>query len=151
MVQVVWIILRRNDRYLLAQRSLSDRFGGTWVFPGGKIDPTDTTAIDASYRELKEEVDLEGQRFRLLCPLPFDKYCVNVFVCDKWRGKPKPACSDIIGIGWFTLVEIYTLGESLAPFMNNSLVYLSYLMQHYDHHPDEWENPWMEYSKTTKE
>jgi len=52
-VEVVWTILRQDNRFLLAQRSMSDTASGTWVFPGGKVDPEDQTVIDAAARELK--------------------------------------------------------------------------------------------------
>ncbi len=100
MIKVVWAILQHNSRLLLAQRS-----GGTWVFPGGKTDQNDITAI---YRKLKEEVGLDGKRFRQLCQLQQSQYHIQVFVCDQWDGIPKPACDDIIGVGWFTYTEMKT-------------------------------------------
>lgn len=142
MTEVVWAILQQNDRLLLAQRSLSDIAGGTWVFPGGKIDQNDTTHITAIHRELKEEVGLDGKRFRQLCQIHQNQYHTKVFLCDKWDGIPKPTCNDIIGVGWFTYAEMYALDQSLAPFVNENLSYLLYLIQHYDHHPGEWHEQW---------
>jgi 8-oxo-dGTP pyrophosphatase MutT (NUDIX family) len=139
-IEVVWTILRQEDRFLLAQRSTSDVYGGTWVFPGGKIDLEDQTPTDAANRGLKEEVGLKGEQFNKLCSIHLDEYNVQVFCCNKWLGKPQPTCKDIIGVGWFTLAEMYTLGQSLAPFINEILLYLAYLIQHYDSHPDEWQN-----------
>lgn len=148
MIEVVWAVLRQNDRFLLAQRSWVNYVDGTWVFPGGKIDPEDTDAIAAIYRELKEEVGLEGKRFRELFHMNINEYSIQCFFCDQWCGKLKPggqpklACEDIIGVGWFTLAEMHALDQSLAPFVNDSLLHFSYMMQHYDHHPDEWKEPW---------
>lgn len=144
MTEVVWVVLQQNDRFLLAQQSLIDQSGGTWVFPGGEIDPNDVNAVATAYRELKEEVGLEGKRFRKLFHIRLGKYRVQVFSCDQWCGKPKPTCEDIIGVGWFTWEEMYALDRSLAPFINDSLSYMSYLIQHYDHHPDEWHEQWRE-------
>jgi len=144
MQEVVWAVLRKNDRFLLAQRSLLDHAGGTWTLPGGNIDPLDINTIAAIHRELKEKVGLEGQRFRKLHDVLLGKYHVQVFLCDKWRGEPKPACEDIIGIGWFTSVEMYSLGKSLSTFVNHSMLHLLYLIQHYDHHPNEWKELWRE-------
>jgi len=141
-VKVVWTILRQDNRFLLAQRSLSDTASGTWVFPGGKADPEDQTPLDTAARELKEEVGLDGGQFRKLCGTRLGKYHVQVFYCQQWSGKPRPACDDIIGVGWFTIAEIYALGQSLATFVNESLMYLAYLIQHYDSHPDEWHEQW---------
>jgi len=144
MIEVVWNILRHKDRFLLAQRSIHDCAGGTWVFPGGKKDPEDKTDIDAAWRELNEEVGVNGKSFRQLCILHLDKYRVRVFCCNKWDGDPKPVCDDIIGVGWFTLAEMYALNKNLAPFVNDSLMYLAYLIQHYDHNPSEWRAIWRE-------
>lgn len=102
----------------------------------------DQTIIGAAARELREEVGLEGGQFKELCSTSLGKYHVRVFCCEQWSGQPRPACEDIIGVGWFTLAEIYALGQSLAPFVNESLMYLSYLIQHYDRHPDEWHEQW---------
>lgn len=144
MEDVVLVVLRKNGRLLLAQRSLDDRMGGTWTFPGGKVDEEDANITAAAHRELKKEVGLDGQRFRKLLHMCLDQYYVQVFLCDKWCGEPRPACDDIIGIGWFTLAEMYVLDKSLAPFVCDNLLYISYLLQHYDHHPDEWKEQWGE-------
>ncbi len=140
----MWAILRRNNRFLLAQRSLNDRFGGMWTFPGGKADREDTTPIITICRKLTEEVDLIPERLRKLTTICQNKYHIHIFFCDKWNRKPRPACEDIIGVGWFTLAEMYALGQSLAPHVNDSLVYISYLIQHYDNHPSEWREQWRE-------
>lgn len=150
MTEVVWAVLRQNGRFLLAQRSVMDYAGGTWTFPGGKVDPDDTDHVAAIYRELNEKVGLEGLRFRKLFHIHLGQYRVNVFLCDQWRGELKPACRDIIGIGWFTGAEMYALGQSLSPFVNDSILYLSYLVQHYDHHPNEWTEPWRECDGSVK-
>lgn len=141
-IEVVWTVLRQKDRFLLAQRSTSDTASGTWVFPGGKVDPEDQTLIDTAARELNKEVGLNGGQFKKLCSMCVDKYHIHVFYCEQWSGQPKPNCNDIIGVGWFTLAEIYALGSGIAPFLDNSLILLSYLIQHYDHHPDEWREQW---------
>ncbi len=142
MIEIVWAVLRKNGRFLLAQRSVLDIAGGTWTFPGGKIDQIDIDSVAAVYRELKEKVGLEGYRFRKLFHTQLGEYRIQVFLCDKWRGELKPSCSDIIGVGWFTDTEMYELNQSLSPFVNNNLLHLSYLIQHYDHHPNDWKEQW---------
>lgn len=142
MSEVVWAILRQKDRFLLAQRSVSDHAGGIWTFPGGKVDQEDVNAIAATYRGLKEEVGLNGHRFRKLFHIRLDQYLVHVFLCDQWHGELKPACKNIVGVGWFTCAEMYSLDKSLAPLVSDSLLYLLYLIQHYDHHPSEYKECW---------
>ncbi len=140
--EVVWSVLRQNSRFLLAQRSALDYAGGAWTFPGGEINQKNTDAIATAYLKLKEKVGLEGHRFRKLFHICLDQYNIQVFLCDQWHGKLKPACEEIIGVGWFTCAEMYALDQSVAPFINDNLLYLSYLIQHYDHHPSEWKEQW---------
>lgn len=141
-IEVVWTILRHENRFLLAQRSTSDFVGGTWVFPGGKIDPEDKTPIDAATRELREEVGIDGEQFRKLHDTQISKYHIQIFCCEQWCGQPKPNCEDIIGVGWFTLAEMHSISQSLSPFLRDLLMFLSYLTQHYDRHPEEWHEKW---------
>ena len=142
MTEVAWVVLRQNDRFLLTQQLLVDHTSGTWIFPGGKIGPEDIDAVTTAYRELKEEVGLEGERFRKLFHICLDNYSVQVFFCDQWHGELNLAHKNVIKISWFTWSEMYTLGKSLSPFVSNSLLYLSYMIQHYDHHPNEWRECW---------
>jgi len=140
--KVVWVVIPRNDRFLLAQRALDDCAGGTWTFPGGKVDNEDKTPIEAARRELKEEVGLVGTRFRKLYGIDLGNYNTQVFLCDSWIGQPLPSCKDIIGIGWFTLPEIHIFNKSLFPFVDETLMYFTYLLQHYRNHHDEWHDRW---------
>lgn len=142
MIEIVWAILRENDRFLLAQRAWSDVCGGTWTFPGREIDPTDRTPEMAIYRELKEEVGLTGKRFRKLGDIQLGKYHIQSFVCNQWIGEPRPSCDDIINMDWFSWDEMYSI--NLAPFVDDSLMHLAYLIQHYDHFPNQWVETWRE-------
>lgn len=132
MTEVVWAILQKNNRFLLAKRSLNDNYGGTWTFPGGKINLSDKTPEDATNRKLQEEVGLIGKRFRKLGDIQLDKYRIQLFICDQWVGEPKPSCKDIIEIGWFSLSEMYSIDIKLSPFVNDSLMYIAYLTQNYN-------------------
>lgn len=142
MKEVVWIILRQENRFLLVQGSLTGTASGIWVFPGGNVDPNDKEPIGTACRKLKKAVGLEGHRFRKLCHTYLGQHHVQVFCCDQWSGELKPACDEVIGIGWFTLPEMYALGHSLEPFVDESLMYLAWLTQHYDDHPNEWREQW---------
>lgn len=138
MTEIVWAILWQNSRFLLAQQLLN----GIWDFPGGEKTHKDQTTIIAVYQKLKKEVGLKGKRFRKLFHMYLGKNFVQVFWCDQWYGELKPACENIIGIGWFTIAEMHALGQSLNPFVNESLPYLTYLIQHYNNHPGEWKEQW---------
>ncbi len=128
MVEVVWVVLKSKNRFLLIQRSFDDVFGGTWCFPGGKIDPYDNTPADAAARELKEETNIDGHNFKLLRTLRVGQCNTHIFLCNMWYGESKPACKDIMGVGWFTVAEIHAMGQSLTPFLSECLMYVSYLL-----------------------
>jgi 8-oxo-dGTP pyrophosphatase MutT (NUDIX family) len=140
MIDVVWTILRNENRFLLIQRSLNSIAGGTWCFPGGKVDTDDQTPLGAAIRELKEETGFSGYDLKQLCVLRIEQYNQHIFLCSKWNEELNLPHREIMGVGWFTLAEIYTLEQSLAPFLSESIMYISYLIQHYDSHPDEWRN-----------
>ncbi len=140
MIDIVWNIVRRKQRFLLAQRSLSDTYGGMWVFPGGKVDKTDQTIIIAAARELKEEVGLNGQYFEQLCVLHFSPYNITVFKCNYNNIPPTPNCDDIIDVGWFSIADMYSMNSHIAPMTMRGLPYIAYIIQHYDYHPDELNN-----------
>ncbi|KKN98846.1 hypothetical protein LCGC14_0140870 [marine sediment metagenome] len=122
MIEMAWIILRNSDRFLLVQQT-SDR---TWTFPG----------------KLRKDVGVCGNRLRQLCNLQTSQYRTIVSICDQWQGELRPNHYTTMGVGWFTLVEIHSLGQSLTPFVSDSLMYLTYLIQHYDNHPSEWLDKW---------
>ncbi len=128
MIEVVWVVLKSKNRFLLIQRSVDDVCGGTWCFPGGKVDPDDKTLADAAARELKEETNVDGHNFKLLRNLRVRQYSTNIFLCNMWDGEIKPACEDIMGVGWFTVAEIHAMGRSLTPFLEECLIYVSYLL-----------------------
>src|SRR5450432_2765139 len=55
--RVVAAVIQRGDEYLICQRPAHKRHGGLWEFPGGKLEPGETT-FDAATRELREELDV---------------------------------------------------------------------------------------------
>lgn len=130
-VEVVWVVLKNKNRFLLIQRSINDKFGGTWCFPGGKIDPDDNTPADAAARELKEETNIDGHNFKLLRILRSGQCRRHIFLCEMWDGELNLSCEDIVGIGWFTIAEIHAIDQSLTPFFTKGLMYVSYLLQQY--------------------
>jgi 8-oxo-dGTP diphosphatase len=56
-VDVLAAVIRDGDRYLVCRRPAGKRHGGSWEFPGGKIQPGESRA-EAAARELREELDL---------------------------------------------------------------------------------------------
>ena len=56
-VHVVAAVICRDGRIFIAKRKASQRFGGRWEFPGGRIEG-DETKEQAIIRELREEFEM---------------------------------------------------------------------------------------------
>jgi 8-oxo-dGTP diphosphatase len=61
----VALITDEQQRLLITQRPLHVPQGGLWEFPGGKLEPKET-AQQALVRELREELGINVQKYRLL-------------------------------------------------------------------------------------
>lgn len=55
---VAAIIKNKSKQYLITQRPTDAHLGGYWEFPGGTVEPNESTH-EAMGRELKEELDIE--------------------------------------------------------------------------------------------
>ena len=58
MTNVVAAIIKKNNKYLIAQRNRNKHMGLKWEFPGGKVDKNETFE-EALSREIKEELNIE--------------------------------------------------------------------------------------------
>lgn len=56
-VNVVVGMIKRGDRFLIAERPVGKPYSGYWEFPGGKIELGESP-LDALKRELKEEIGI---------------------------------------------------------------------------------------------
>lgn len=86
------VILRPDDRVLLAQRPPGKAYAGYWEFPGGKLEPGEAP-LHALARELSEEL---GIRVRRAAPWLVQEYVyphahveLNFFRVFEWDGEPK--------------------------------------------------------------
>ncbi len=61
----------RRGRILVARRAPHAHLGGTWEFPGGKLEPGEAPE-DAARRELREETGLHGGAIEPLVTAVFD-------------------------------------------------------------------------------
>ena len=55
MIDVVAAVIKKDNKYLIAQRNRNKHFAFHWEFPGGKVDNGETFEI-ALQREIKEEL-----------------------------------------------------------------------------------------------
>lgn len=64
-LKVLAAVIRKDGRILIARRKSTDRFGGQWEFPGGKLEPGETPEAGLK-RELAEEFGIEAGIGRFL-------------------------------------------------------------------------------------
>ena len=57
MIDVVAAVIKKNNKYFIAQRNRNKHFAYHWEFPGGKVDNNETFEI-ALKREIKEELSI---------------------------------------------------------------------------------------------
>jgi 8-oxo-dGTP diphosphatase len=111
-IPVVAAVIRRGDRWLLAERRADKRHGGAWEFPGGKVGDGESERV-ALARELREELDVTLAE---LGPCLFTAQDPGApFRIRFWEarveGEPQPL--EHAQVRWVTLAEARTL--PLAP------------------------------------
>lgn len=67
MIDVVAAVVKNNEKYLIAQKSLKK--GGEWEFPGGKVEPGETL-VQALTREIAEELGVAIEPSVVLATIP---------------------------------------------------------------------------------
>ncbi len=58
LIQVTAAVIEKNGRILIARRKKGEGHGGSWEFPGGKLEPSETPE-NGLKRELSEELGIE--------------------------------------------------------------------------------------------
>lgn len=90
LINVAVGVVMRQQRFFVCRRKSHQHQGGKWEFPGGKIDPGETTE-DALRRELKEEIGIDVQSAQPLMDINFsypDKTVIlHVSVVNDFTGK----------------------------------------------------------------
>jgi 8-oxo-dGTP diphosphatase len=112
LVRVVAAVVQREGRYLLGLRPRAKRHGGHWEFPGGKVQPGEST-LGAARRELAEELDLRVVtlgRCRLSVRDDGSPFVIDFFDVEV---EGSPTALEHEAVGWFTPDELRSL--PLAP------------------------------------
>ena len=90
MIDVVAAVIKKDNKYLIAQRNRNKHFAFHWEFPGGKVDNGETFEI-ALQRELKEELSIDIKILKKVSSQKHkdDKINVNVhyFLCEHSSGE----------------------------------------------------------------
>jgi tRNA threonylcarbamoyladenosine biosynthesis protein TsaE len=116
---VIAIILNETyEQVLISLRQAHQEMGGFWEFPGGKIEP-DESSEQSLRRELEEEVVIKSSKHQLLLQLYCD--CPHkILVLDVWvvlEFSPEPRGCENQEIQWISLADLYpsTRGISFLP------------------------------------
>ena len=59
-IDVVAAVIKKNESFLIANRSFEENSSGLWEFPGGKVEEKETF-VSALKREIEEELNLKIQ------------------------------------------------------------------------------------------
>jgi 8-oxo-dGTP diphosphatase len=70
MLKVTAAVIEKDGRMLIARRRRSDRMGGKWEFPGGKMGFGETPE-ECLRRELREELGIEARIGSFICRCKF--------------------------------------------------------------------------------
>ena len=78
-IDVVAAVIKKNDFFLIANRSFEDNSQGIWEFPGGKVEENETF-ISALVREIKEELSLKIKVGNRIATIDLNKTDKNIYV-----------------------------------------------------------------------
>ena len=85
MIDVVAAVIKKNNKYLIAQRNRDKHFALYWEFPGGKVNNGESFD-NALKREIMEEIGVKTQSLRKLttyCPVPgYSDEIVHVYFAE---------------------------------------------------------------------
>ena len=90
MIDVVAAIIKKNNKYLIAQRNRNKHMGLKWEFPGGKVDNNETFE-EALAREIKEELSIEINIHKKFTEEKYKDNKIDImlhyYLCSHKRGK----------------------------------------------------------------
>jgi len=98
---VVAALIERRGRVLLSQRRADQSFGGSWEFPGGKVEPGEDPR-HALVREIREELDCLV-RVREVVEVVFHAYPAFDLVMPVYRAtiaRGLPRAVEVADIAW---------------------------------------------------
>ena len=78
-IDVVAAVIKKNDLFLIANRSFEDNSQGIWEFPGGKVEENETFT-SALIREIKEELSLNIKVGNSIATIDLNKTDKNIYV-----------------------------------------------------------------------
>lgn len=118
---VIAVIVDKQGRILITQRSLKKQLGGLWEFPGGKVEEGESP-VQTLIREIKEEVNLDVTGFDFLSQIHHDyaSHQVTLFVyrVQSFHGKAL-CCEEQSALRW---VAPQQLKDYAFPEANHAII-----------------------------
>ena len=109
MIDVVAAVIKKDNKYLIAQRNRNKHFAFHWEFPGGKVDNGETFKI-ALQREIKEELSIDIKIYQKVSSQTHKDDKINVkvhyFLCEHIDGKI--LLFEHEDMQWVTKKELFT-------------------------------------------
>ena len=78
-IDVVAAVIKKNDLFLIANRSFEVNSQGIWEFPGGKVEENETFT-SALIREIREELSLNIKVGSMIATIDLNKTDKNIYV-----------------------------------------------------------------------
>lgn len=97
-------VIQREGRILVGLRMKDDSYGGYWEFPGGKIEPGESTE-ECLKRELEEELAIDAEIGEQICVVqPTPNFHLTVYHARILSGEPQLLEHD--ELRWLRLEEL---------------------------------------------
>ncbi|MEN3157609.1 8-oxo-dGTP diphosphatase MutT [Alkalimonas sp. NCh-2] len=103
-------VITRQGRVLLSHRASHQHQGDKWEFPGGKLEPGEST-LAALKRELFEELSIELHQAKPLMEVhhqyPERDVLLDIWLVESFSGEPKGMEGQ--QVAWFAVSELAAL------------------------------------------
>jgi 8-oxo-dGTP diphosphatase len=110
LIPVVVGVLKRDNKLLVAERPAGKPYSGYWEFPGGKVEPGETSE-QAIHRELHEELGIEVLSaefcFEHEHAYPDKTVHLHIWLISSFSGEPHSRENQ--QLRWVTLAEMLEL------------------------------------------
>lgn len=118
---VIGVIQRAGDEYLIQQRPQGKVCAGQWEFPGGKIEPGESSE-HALARELEEELGIRVTSCRFLTLITHDyshaNVLLNVYLVDEFERTPCSGEGQVIVWNSIQVIREMDVLEAVHPVLD---------------------------------